>query len=313
MKSVIEEKEKSTKYTLKKTLYKNNTLCVYKGYDKIANKAVIIKYESKTLTNEKRKTIIETERKILDKLKEVERVPKIIDSYTDCLYNYLVINYLGKDLEYILDLRSKSKRTNTPTFSPGFCAFFMTETIPILSDVHKHSVFHCDIKPSNFIFNYKENKIYLIDFSVAQTETTSKLCMVGTPKFCSYHCHECAPYSPRDDLISLGYVLLYFYIGYLPWQKDHLNISNKGYTFKKIKDKKAELQSFLNSMLPEIPQEIRIYFNYCDSLSINDEIDYKMLYLLFVRMLRKVDYTREQLDSETQLPIANNSLISISI
>lgn len=311
MKSVREE-DKTTKYTIKKTLYKNNILCVYKGYNKYNNNDVIIKYESKSFSGEKPKTIIENERKILNKLREVKKVPKIVDVYNDCLYNYLVINYLGKDLEYILKLQNKNAN-NYVNFSPGFCAFFMTETIPILSDIHKHSVFHCDIKPSNFIFNSEENQIYLIDFSVAQTETNSKICLVGTPKFCSYHCHECAVYSPRDDLISLGYVLLYFYLGYLPWQKDHIIFNNKNYSLKKVKNKKGDLLSFLKSGVEKIPEEFHIFFNYSLSLAINDEIDYKMLYLLFVRMLNKLNYTKETLVSETQIPLLkkNNLLCAI--
>lgn len=311
MKSITKEREKSTKYNIKKVLYKNNSLCIYRGRDKITDKDVIIKCESKILTEEKRKTIIETERYILDQLREIEKIPKIINSFSDHLYNYLVIDYLGKDLEHIFELQTHSGKNNIKKFSPGFCAFFMTETLPILCDVHKHSVFHCDIKPSNFIFNYKENKIYLIDFSVAQTKTNSKLCMVGTPKFCSYYCHEYAPYSQRDDLLSLGYVLLYFYLGYLPWQKNQLNIPNKNYSLKKIKDKKGELLLFLKSKT--IPEEFYIFFNYCVSLSINEDIDYKMLYLLFTRMLKTLGYTKEQLKLETQLPRLNNSVASLSV
>lgn len=230
-------------------------------------------------------------KKILEQIKTVSGVPKIIEYKNDPFSNSLIMNYLGKDLESIINIKKK--------FSVGLCAFIMSEAIKIFKNIHKCNIYHCDVKPSNFIFNNTENKIYLIDFSIAQRKTSNNKSMIGTPKFCSYYCHEHIPYSCRDDLISLGYLLIYFYYGYLPWQKNKLCALNKTYNFNNIKEEKGNIISFLKTN--KTPKEFIIYFNYCFSLNEKDDIDYNMIRLLFVRLLKTNNYTKDYLISETRI------------
>lgn len=281
------------KYVINKVLYKNNIFSVFRGYNISNYNDIIIKSETiKDYDNSK--NIIEHERKILEQLREIKQIPKIIDYYNESFNSYIVFNYLGKDLERLLSKKQQ--------FSIGFCAFFMTETLFILKNIHEQGVLHCDLKPSNFIFNNKENKIYLIDFSVSQMKTESitqhnvTSCMIGTPKFCSCYCHDHIPYTERDDLISLGYVLLYLYYGFLPWQKNKLALSHISYTLNNVKNEKNNINIFLKNNSP--PEEFIIYFNYCLSLKYNDIIDYKMLHLLFVRLIKTMNYTNENLKQE---------------
>jgi serine/threonine protein kinase len=291
-------KYKPRKYTIDKCLYKNDSISIYKAL--YCDQHVIIKHETHDLTLTKQKSIIKNEHKVLEHLREIDNIPKIIDSYSDCINNYIVMNYLGKDLDEILLYKKK--------FSLGFCAFFMTEGLSILQNIHNQNIFHCDIKPSNFIFNKKEYKIYLIDFSVAQPEQKCAYTLIGTPKFCSHHCHEHIPYAYRDDLISLGYVMLYFFLGFLPWQKSQLlEVSEPSYLHK-IKNKKNELLDFLNNYKKqEIPEEIIIYFNYCFSLKPKCEIDYNMLCSLFIRIIKQCDYDKNALQADMNLENQTNS------
>jgi serine/threonine protein kinase len=283
--------EKINKYSITKLLYKNSVLAVYRGLHTVTNETIIIKCQTTDFNSEKYKGIIEHEKKILEQIKDVSGVPKIIDFKNDMFSKSLIINYLGNDLESLIN--------NKKNFSIGLCAFIMSETITILKNIHKYNVLHCDIKPSNLIYNSKENKIYLIDFSVAQTKASNNKYMIGTPKFCSYYCHEYIPYSCRDDLISLGYVLIYFYYGYLPWQKKKLCASNKNYNFNNIKEEKGNIMTFFK--INKTPEEFIIYFNYCFSLNEKDDIDYNMIHLLFVRLLKTINYTKEDLISETNI------------
>ena len=46
--------------------------------------------------------------------------------------------------------------------------------------------------------------------------------IIGTNNFASVNAHEFNELSRRDDLESLGYMLIYFYIGHLMW-KDYSN------------------------------------------------------------------------------------------
>lgn len=278
------------KYIIQKTLCKNAIISIYKGIDPIHKKSVIIKRQQNDNKKYSTKSLVDAEWKILDKLREVDGIPKIVDYYKDCINNYLILDYLGKDLEGI-------QKENENKFSLGFCAFFMTELLTILSDIHENNIFHCDLKPSNFIFNFKESKIFLIDFSVSQIKGTKNTSIVGTPKFCSFYCHDCLHYSCRDDLISLGYVALYFFLGYLPWQKNKMRSLC---TLNKIKEYKGELLTFLKNN-PEIPEEFIIYFNYCYSLQINSEPEYIILRNLFVKMMNNNNYTKKTLENEIKL------------
>ena len=42
--------------------------------------------------------------------------------------------------------------------------------------------------------------------------------LIGTPKFASIHAHNLDELSRRDDLESLGYMLIYLFLGELEWQ-----------------------------------------------------------------------------------------------
>ncbi|KAJ6711644.1 CASEIN KINASE-RELATED [Salix purpurea] len=83
--------------------------------------------------------------------------------------------------------------------------------------------------------------------------------------------------SRRDDLESLGYVLMYFLRGSLPWQG--LKAGTKKQKYEKISEKKVSTS--IEALCRGYPTEFASYFHYCRSLRFDDKPDYAYLKRLF--------------------------------
>jgi serine/threonine protein kinase len=98
--------------------------------------------------------------------------------------------------------------------------------ITAIRQLHSAFVVHSDIKSDNFMVDSRENLV-IIDFGLSSLFYNSeknvykenKPCdhMIGSAKYASYNLHTGNTVSRRDDLISVGYLMLTIFGIELPW------------------------------------------------------------------------------------------------
>lgn len=114
--------------------------------------------------------------------------------------------------------------------------------------------------------------------------------LTGTARYASVNTHLGVEQSRRDDLESLGYVLMYFSRGSLPWQG--LKAATKKQKYDRIMEKKMTTNT--EALCRGYPSEFKIYLNYTKNLRFDDKPDYgylrKLFRDLFVREGFQYDY-----------------------
>ncbi|KAL3642948.1 Casein kinase 1-like protein 3 [Castilleja foliolosa] len=110
--------------------------------------------------------------------------------------------------------------------------------------------------------------------------------LTGTARYASCNTHLGIEQSRRDDLESLGYVLLYFLRGSLPWQG--LKAATKKQKYDKICEKK--LSTPIEVLCKSHPVEFASYFHYCHSLTFDQRPDYGFLKRLFRELFTREGY-----------------------
>jgi len=140
----------------------------------------------------------------------------------------------------------------------------------------------------------KESLIHLIDFGFAKEYTKNQKhipCgkdggVMGTANFMSANAHAAIEQSRRDDLESIGYMLIYFMKGRLPWQGIKRNTQDKH--FKEVMDMKNSMK--LDLLCKGIPEEFVKYMKYCKELMFEEKPDYNYLRNLFRSVMTNNEY-----------------------
>ena len=166
-----------------------------------------------------------------------------------------------------------------------------------MNNLHDKDFIHRDLKPENCAIglNQLENIIHLIDFGLAKRYKDIKTkehipykdgrSIVGTVKYVSIYTHFGVEQSRRDDLETLGYILVYFVKGLLPWQGIKAKTKNEKY--KLIMNRKTEFKPEM--LCRGLPDEFRQYFEYVRGLAFTKRPDYAYLKGLFHKVMMKLD------------------------
>ena len=259
------------KYEVKKKLGKSSTIDLYEGVSLEDKKPVLIKIEPKT----SEKLYLETEAYNLYTFKGFG-IPELIK--------------LGKKNNNLILIESKKGRSlydlfmeNNRKFSLNEICLIGIQCIERLKFIHSKNYIHRNIKPENFVIGLEDpHVIYIQNFYLCEKYRSSKTNqhakfkytkeIVGTERYGSVNALRGLRQGRRDDLESLCYMLIYFFLGKLPWQGISADSDTEKHE-KLLKEKK----SFKIENYKQIPKDFYTLFNYVKNLKFEEEPKYSLM------------------------------------
>jgi len=273
-----------SKYLIRKKIGKGSFGTVYQGINTSNNEKIALKVEKRekndpgTLENEALRLVY----------LQGEGIPCVYCYGNNLVHNLLVEELLGKSLEDLFNSYGKP-------FSLKTVCVLGIEMIKRIQYIHSKYYIHRDIKPDNFMIGRGQNekKIYIIDFGLAKKYysvskaqhikfVTGKH-LIGTARYCGRNAHRGYEQGRRDDIESIGYVLMYFLLGVLPWQG--LKVKKNEDQFEKIAQKKYATS--FEELTAGQPEEFLKYFKHVEKLEFESQPNYVYLIGLFQSIIDK--------------------------
>ena len=157
--------------------------------------------------------------------------------------------------------------------------------LSIIEFLHSRNIIHRDVKPDNFLMGRgtKKHQVYVIDFGLSKFYRDQRTglhipykegkSLTGTPRFASINTHLGIEQSRRDDIEALGYILVYFMKGNLPWTG--IKAKNVQEKYEKIKEKK--ISTSLDTLCQGLDNSFKVFIQYARDLKFEDRPDYSYL------------------------------------
>jgi casein kinase I family protein HRR25 len=287
IKEIFKEKVIFGKYRIIKNIEKNENLQIYEGKNIITDELITIKFEQKKEL--KKKGILEIESYFCNYLKS-QGIP--------------VIKEIGYYENNIVSIQPKLGLTLSKLFNKYY-GFFKIKDIAMIAIqilerikyIHSKNILCCDINPNNFSLGTgrQQNIIYMTNFNSAKKyrykntlehikyKITYNNNFIGNYIFASINTLRGVESGRRDDLESLGYMLIYFLKGSLPWE--YVKCLNTSEKRRKIYQTKKNYN--LDELCAGIPEEFKLFLNYVKSLTFLEDPDYNYCFSLFYGIFKK--------------------------
>ena len=222
-------------------------------------------------------------------------IPKLITFGRTKHYNILIETLLNKSLfELFIKKTNKFRLTD--------CCIIGIQILDILEWIHSKDLIYRDVKPENFLIGLKDpNAIYVVDFGLCKKYRSSKTGKHILPKltgkfsgtliYASSNVLKGKESSRRDDLISLGYMLIYLLKRNIPWNSSFKDLNKeKYYRLIYLKETNGNGELF-----KDLPDELIEYINYTRSLKFEQDPDYAKLRSLLRKILLRSDIEKNKL------------------
>jgi len=227
-------------------------------------------------------------------LQGAEGIPTLLWYGEEGDFRIMVTNLLGPSLEDLFDYCHRK-------FSLKTVLLLTEQFLYRLQYLHEKNFVHRDVKPANFLMGLgkKADKLFMIDFGLARKYRDSRTnlhiptkedkTLTGTARYASINAHLGIEQSRRDDLEALGYVLVYFLKGGLPWQG--LQISGKKEKYEKILEKKVATPAEV--LCKDLPEEFAIFLKYSKTLKFEERPDYMWIQRIFKDLAIKLNFQKD--------------------
>mmetsp|Transcript_97120 Transcript_97120/g.279543 ORF Transcript_97120/g.279543 Transcript_97120/m.279543 type:complete len:409 (-) Transcript_97120:109-1335(-) len=251
---------------------------VFCGADAQTGEEVAIKVEPVNT----RHACLAHEARLYKAMNGTDGVPKVLWFGSEGDYRVMAIELLGPSLEDLFE-------SNGRTFHLKTVLLLADQLIQRLQCVHAKGLIHRDIKPDNFLVGLGANahKVFAIDFGLSKRYRDSRTqqhipyregkSLTGTARYVSINTHQGREQSRRDDLESVGYMLVYFLRGSLPWQGLKAETKQERYSLIQATKESTPIES----LCAGLPAEFAAYLMYCRGLKFEERPDYAYLRRLF--------------------------------
>jgi serine/threonine protein kinase len=266
----------NNKYKLLHKIGEGSFGSIYKAENYRTREEVAIKVEP--ISNGT--TLLKNESNIYQYLLGTPCIPQVKWYGKDTNNYYMVIPLLGKSLDQLFFEKQ--------IFSLKLILQIGIQILYLLKSIHEKGLIHRDIKPDNFLLGVdsEKNKLFLIDFGLCKPyikdgkhiEMNLVKGLIGSITYASINAHKKYELSRRDDLESLGYLLIYFSLGNLPWREiDFTKNTNAESIIIQLKTEIID-----NIMTPTILKEYMINIR---KLSFQEEPNYELYIDKFTKEL----------------------------
>jgi len=262
---------------------------IYLGTNVISGQEVAIKLEPVKAQHPQ----LLYEAKLMKMLSTGTGFPRVYDYGVEGDFVYLVMELLGPNIEELFNFCQRS-------FSLKTILMLADQMLSRIEYMHNQDFIHRDIKPDNFLMGLgkKATTLYFIDFGLSKKYRHHKTHqhipyrdnknLTGTARYASINNHLGIEQSRRDDLETLGYLLMYLNRGSLPWQG--LKADTKKRKYEKIADVKMQTSVQELCVGYSGTAEFGTYLNYVKGLRFEDKPDYLYLRTIFRDLFAREGY-----------------------
>jgi casein kinase I homolog HRR25 len=243
----------------------------YVGTNTLTGEKVAVKLELVHTKNPQ----VEYETSVYQRLAGGIGIPSIHWSGLEGDFHVMVSDLLGPSLEEVFN--SHNRR-----FSLKTVLLLADQLISRIEYIHDKSFLHRCIGPQNLYLgrDILRDRVNVANFGFAKSYSSSTGFHIPYVEDMSFVGIE---NSRRDEMVSLGYLMLYFCRGSLPWQG--LGGATKEEAFTRIKEKKRDTPT--ETLCRGLPEEFLEYLDYTLSLRFDERPDYYYLRQIFQSLYQR--------------------------